>query len=104
MLILIIINRAMKKHVEGFPRPLMDLSSSCFAEMMNSAFGESLDPPFNPYANSLNFLLASYLLPYTTLTSYEGLNPHLESPVARRVKSLRINISSSIPPSLHSIS
>ncbi|XXG70268.1 hypothetical protein AAC387_Pa06g3065 [Persea americana] len=77
--------RALKEHVEGFPRPLMDLSPSCFSKLMDKAFGHSLSPSFNPYANSINFLLASYLLPYVALTGYEGLNPHLHSPVSRRL-------------------
>ncbi|RWR88117.1 Desiccation-related protein PCC13-62 [Cinnamomum micranthum f. kanehirae] len=77
--------RALKKHVEGFPRPLLDLSPSCFSNLMDKAFGHSLSPSFNPYANSINFLLASYLLPYVALTGYEGLNPHLQSPISRRL-------------------
>ncbi|RWR88110.1 desiccation-related protein PCC13-62-like protein [Cinnamomum micranthum f. kanehirae] len=77
--------RALKKHVEGFPRPLMDLSPSCFSNLMDKAFGHSLSPSFNPYANSVNFLLASYLLPYVALTAYEGFNPHLHSPTSRRL-------------------
>ncbi|KAJ8627770.1 hypothetical protein MRB53_021077 [Persea americana] len=77
--------RALKKHVEGFPRPLMDLSPSCFSNLMDKAFGHSLQPSFNPYANSVNFLLASYFLPYIALTGYEGLNPHLQSSNSRRL-------------------
>ncbi|KAM6565732.1 hypothetical protein CsatA_024860 [Cannabis sativa] len=54
--------RAIQNTVKGFPRPLLNLSSSSFAQVMDSAFGRKLRPPFDPYANSINFLLASYLL------------------------------------------
>ncbi|GFZ21760.1 hypothetical protein Acr_29g0009220 [Actinidia rufa] len=57
-----------------------------FGEVMNSAFGRPLKPPFNPYANELNFLLASYVVPYVGLTGYVGANPKLQSPTARRDK------------------
>ncbi|KAK1370701.1 hypothetical protein POM88_036793 [Heracleum sosnowskyi] len=40
--------RALKSTVGGFPRPLLDLSESNFAKIMNSAIGYKLDPPFNP--------------------------------------------------------
>ncbi|RWR73169.1 desiccation-related protein PCC13-62 [Cinnamomum micranthum f. kanehirae] len=63
----------------------MDLSPSYFAELMDRAFGQSLNPPFNPYANNINFLLVAYVLPYTALTSYEGLKSHLQSPISRRL-------------------
>ncbi|XP_022155238.1 desiccation-related protein PCC13-62 [Momordica charantia] len=72
--------RAIKATVKGFPRPLMDLSSKSFAKVMDLAFGRPLDPPFDPYANTLNYLLASYLIPYVGLTGYVGANPNLESP------------------------
>ncbi|KAE8637111.1 hypothetical protein CSA_004588 [Cucumis sativus] len=53
--------RAIKTTVKGFPRPLLDLSSASFAKVMDKAFGRQLKPHFDPYANGLNFLLASYL-------------------------------------------
>ncbi|KAJ4842936.1 hypothetical protein Tsubulata_042333 [Turnera subulata] len=60
--------RAIKKTVKGFPRPLLDLSPQTFATIMEKAVGRPLFPPFNPYVNSLNFLLASYVIPYVGLT------------------------------------
>lgn len=77
--------RAIKATVKGFPRPLMDLSSESFAKVMDLAFGRPLDPPFDPYANTLNYLLASYLIPYVGLTGYVGANPNLESPRPKKV-------------------
>ncbi|KAL2921081.1 Desiccation-related protein PCC13-62, partial [Bienertia sinuspersici] len=75
--------RAIKKSVKGFPRPLLNLSSSQFAQVMNSAFERPLFPPFNPYLNSVNFLLASYLIPYVGLTGYVGAAPKLTSSDAK---------------------
>ncbi|XP_073225584.1 ferritin-like catalase Nec2 [Cicer arietinum] len=69
--------RAIKSAVKGFPRPLLDLSKSSFAKVMDSAFGRPLVPPFDPYANDINFLLASYVIPYVGLTGYVGANPLL---------------------------
>ncbi|KAF7806789.1 desiccation-related protein PCC13-62-like [Senna tora] len=62
--------RAIKNRVKGFPRPLLNLSKEAFAEVMDSAFGKPLNPPFDPYANSINYLLASYVIPYVGLTGY----------------------------------
>ena len=78
-------HRAIQSVVEGFPRPLLDISSSSFAKVMNSALGRSLDPPFDPYSSSLNFLLASYLVPYVGLTGYVGANPKLQGATSRKV-------------------
>ncbi|KAE8647149.1 hypothetical protein Csa_021760 [Cucumis sativus] len=77
--------RAIKTTVKGFPRPLLDLSSASFAKVMDKAFGRQLKPHFDPYANGLNFLLASYLVPYVGLTGYVGANPRLESAVAKKL-------------------
>eukprot|EP01018_Ginkgo_biloba_P040497 Gb_15806 [translate_table: standard] len=51
--------RAIKETVPGFSRPLLDLSAKSFANVFNAAFDGSLKPPFDPYANSLNCLIAS---------------------------------------------
>ncbi|OAY70176.1 Desiccation-related protein PCC13-62 [Ananas comosus] len=77
--------RAIKKRVKGFPRPLLDLSATNFAKTVNNALNRELNPPFDPYANGLNFLLASYLIPYVGLTGYVGANPKLKSARAKRL-------------------
>ncbi|KAK1385563.1 Desiccation-related protein PCC13-62 [Heracleum sosnowskyi] len=77
--------RAIKNTVRGFPRPLLNLTAESFAKVMNSAFGRPLFPPFNPYANEINYLLASYVIPYVGLTGYVGANAKLQSPRARRL-------------------
>ncbi|KAG2305148.1 hypothetical protein Bca4012_064216 [Brassica carinata] len=77
--------RAIKKTVKGFARPLLDLSIKSFAKVMDDAFGRKLVPPFNPYANSYNYLIASYLVPYVGLTGYVGANPKLQCPASRKL-------------------
>ncbi|KMT16313.1 hypothetical protein BVRB_3g054610 [Beta vulgaris subsp. vulgaris] len=75
--------RAIKQTVKGFPRPSLNLSSSVFADVMNSAFERPLYPPFDPYISPLNYLLASYLIPYVGLTGYVGANAKLTSSDAK---------------------
>ncbi|XP_022760931.1 desiccation-related protein PCC13-62-like [Durio zibethinus] len=77
--------KAIKKTVKGFPRPQLDLSASSFAKVIDHAFGKPLVPPFDPYANSINYLIASYLIPYVGLTGYVGANPKLQGAVSKRL-------------------
>ncbi|KAF7806791.1 desiccation-related protein PCC13-62-like [Senna tora] len=77
--------RAIKNRVKGFPRPLLNLSKEAFAEVMDSAFGKPLNPPFDPYANTINYLLASYVIPYVGLTGYVGANPKLQHPTSKQL-------------------
>lgn len=77
--------RAIKNTVRGFSRPLLNLTSAAFGDVMDSAFGRPLIPRFDPYANSVNYLLASYVVPYVGLTGYVGANPKLDSPTAKRL-------------------
>ncbi|XP_031253018.1 desiccation-related protein PCC13-62 [Pistacia vera] len=77
--------RAIKNTVKGFPRPLLDLSPKSFAKVINKAFGKDLNPPFDPYQNSINYLIASYVIPYVGLTGYVGANPKLQGAVSKRL-------------------
>ncbi|KAL5714313.1 hypothetical protein ACHQM5_016294 [Ranunculus cassubicifolius] len=77
--------KAIKNAVPGFPRPLLDLSAGSFAKVMDEAMGHTLIPPFNPYASGLNFLLASYLIPYVGLTGYVGASPKLVNYHSKRL-------------------
>lgn len=77
--------RAIKKSVHGFPRPQLNLTAANFGSIMNAALNTTLKPPFNPYANSLNYLLASFVIPYVGLTGYVGTIPHLQSATAKRL-------------------
>ncbi|OVA04303.1 hypothetical protein BVC80_1395g9 [Macleaya cordata] len=77
--------RAIKSTVGGFPRPLLDLSAGNFAKVIDNAFGYHLDPPFDPYANSINYMLSSYVIPYVGLTGYVGTNPFLIGYITKRL-------------------
>lgn len=71
--------------VGGFPRPELDISSQNFATLFDKAVGFKLDPPFDPYANSLNYLLAAYAIPYIGLVGYVGTIPNLKYNTSRAV-------------------
>ncbi|KAI4297049.1 hypothetical protein L6164_036958 [Bauhinia variegata] len=71
--------RAIINTVGGFPRPLLNISREVFAELVDKAFGQPLIPPFDPYANTINYLLASYVIPYIGLTGYVGASPNLQN-------------------------
>lgn len=77
--------KAIKNAVPGFPRPCLDLRAAQFGNVMNKAIGRALMPPFNPYANSINYLIASYLIPYVGLTGYVGANSKLQDPASKRL-------------------
>ncbi|XP_061357021.1 ferritin-like catalase Nec2 [Gastrolobium bilobum] len=77
--------RAIKNTVKGFPRPLLDISKESFARVMDNAFGQPLHPPFDPYANSINYLLASYVIPYVGLTGYVGTIPNLQGTTYKKL-------------------
>ncbi|XP_019186242.1 PREDICTED: desiccation-related protein PCC13-62-like [Ipomoea nil] len=77
--------RAIKETVPGFPRPLLNLSAETFATVINDAFGKPLEPTFDPYANDINYVIASYVIPYVGLTGYVGANPKLVSYIAKRL-------------------
>ncbi|KAF6142648.1 hypothetical protein GIB67_015134 [Kingdonia uniflora] len=77
--------KAIIETLGGFPRPLLDLSSQNFAEVMDDAFGYKLYPPFDPYLNSINYMLASYVIPYMGLVGYVGTNPYLKGYKSKRL-------------------
>ncbi|GER37009.1 desiccation-related protein PCC13-62 [Striga asiatica] len=77
--------RAIQSTVPGFPRPLLNLSKEVFATIMNDAFGKPLVPPFDPYADDIKYLIATYVIPYVGLTGYVGANPKLQSPVSKKL-------------------
>lgn len=52
---------------------------------MDEAFGYHLDPPFDPYIHSLNFLLASYVIPYLGINGYTGTNPIIDGYARKKV-------------------
>ncbi|KAK9673122.1 hypothetical protein RND81_12G147700 [Saponaria officinalis] len=77
--------RVLKSTVGGIPRPLMDLSPNQFARVMNEALECALEPPFDPYRDSLSYMLASYLFPYVGLNGYVGANQLLRGYRSKRL-------------------
>ncbi|CAF2113633.1 unnamed protein product [Brassica oleracea] len=69
--------RAIADMTGGIPRPLLNLTRENFAMFMDRAVGRRSNPRFDPYTNSLNYLLASYYIPYVGLTGYVGAIPYL---------------------------
>jgi hypothetical protein len=73
----------------AFPRTLLNLTKANWATAMDDAFlawnGKTLSPPFDPYENSLNYLISTYFIPYVGLTGYVGANPLLEGYNAKRL-------------------
>lgn len=55
----------------------------------HEALGQVLEPPFDPYKNNLNLMLASYVLPYNGLVGYVGINPKL---MGMHTKKVMLNI------------
>ncbi|KAJ7568507.1 hypothetical protein O6H91_01G035100 [Diphasiastrum complanatum] len=78
--------RAIRETLKEYaiPRPQLDVSDKVWATAFDNAFGKKLNPPFNPYNNSLNYLIAIYAIPYVGLTGYVGANAHLSSAYASR--------------------
>ncbi|KAL5561495.1 hypothetical protein UlMin_031242 [Ulmus minor] len=78
--------RAIISAVGGFPRPLLDLSTKNFAKLFDKAAGFPLKPPFDPYADTIKYLLAAYAIPYVGLNGYVGTIPYLTSNTIKSVR------------------
>ncbi|KAE8662624.1 Desiccation-related protein PCC13-62 [Hibiscus syriacus] len=70
--------RAILKTVGGIQRPQIDIRSENIAKIFDEAMGCCLDPPFDPYEDSIKYLLASYVIPYVGLNGYVGMIPCLQ--------------------------
>ncbi|KAG6647837.1 hypothetical protein I3843_07G103700 [Carya illinoinensis] len=69
--------RAIITRIGGIPRPQLDLGVQNFAKVFDDAVGFKLIPPFDPYADTNRYLLASYVIPYVGLVGYVGTIPNL---------------------------
>ncbi|XP_059310737.1 ferritin-like catalase Nec2 [Lycium ferocissimum] len=78
--------RALNSTVGVFPRPLLDLSAKNFEKLFDEAFGHKLIPPFDPYRDSLSYMLSCYVIPYVGLVGYVGTNPNINGYETKRVK------------------
>nr|AFD10411.1 desiccation-related protein [Mucuna sempervirens] len=86
--------RAIKREIKGFPRPLLNISKELFADVMDQAFGQRLDPPFNPYANTINFLLASYVISDVAPPVYLGFIQELQNATFMRLVGRLVGVES----------
>ncbi|XP_074561821.1 ferritin-like catalase Nec2 [Curcuma longa] len=77
--------RVIESTVGGIPRPLLNLSAEVFADIMNDAFGYNLNPPFDPYNDTLKYLIASYVIPYIGVVAYAGANPSIRGYESKRL-------------------
>ncbi|KAE8772264.1 desiccation-related protein PCC13-62-like [Hordeum vulgare] len=77
--------RAITQANGGFPRPPIDLSADRFAAVMDDAMGARLDPPFDAYNGTVNFLLASYIFPHVTAAGAVGISPNLMGYASKRL-------------------
>jgi len=84
--------RAIRQAVGGFPRPAIDLAADRFAMVMDDAMGARLDPPFDPYNSTVNFLLASYVFPHITAAATMGISSSLMGFVSKRVSQCNANL------------
>ncbi|TYH43482.1 hypothetical protein ES332_D11G131200v1 [Gossypium tomentosum] len=85
---------AITESVGGVPRPRLNISAEAFAAFFNRAMNTTLSPPFNPYANSLNYLLASYVIPYVGLVGYVGTIPNLVGRTNRELAASLLGVES----------
>lgn len=92
VLILCYLGRAIVRRTGGIPRPLINISSENFAKLFDKAVGYKLDPPFDPYEDTIKYLLAVYVIPYVGLTGYVGTNPCL-----KKFPSKQVNKTPSLP-------
>uniref|UniRef100_A0ACD5ZI43 Uncharacterized protein n=1 Tax=Avena sativa TaxID=4498 RepID=A0ACD5ZI43_AVESA len=77
--------RAIRNSMGRFPRPAIDLSADRFAAIMDDAMGTRLDPPFDAYNSTVNFLLASYILPHVTAAATAGIAPSIMGYASKRL-------------------
>ncbi|XP_060219201.1 ferritin-like catalase Nec2 [Lycium barbarum] len=77
--------RALNSTVGVFPRPLLDLSAKNFGKIFDEAFGYKLIPPFDPYRDSLSYMLSCYVIPYVGLVGYVGTNPNINGYETKRL-------------------
>ncbi|XP_048441826.1 desiccation-related protein PCC13-62-like [Pyrus x bretschneideri] len=77
--------RAITQATGGFPRPLINLSRALFSLVVDLALGYPLLPRFDPYANTVNYLIAAQALNYDGLVGYVYINANLNADAANRL-------------------
>ncbi|CAN4115920.1 unnamed protein product [Withania somnifera] len=70
--------RAIDSLMGSIPRPLLNLTPENIGKIFDAAFEYKLEPPFDPYRDSLSYMLSCYIIPYVGMTGYVGINPNLK--------------------------
>lgn len=65
-------------------RPLIDIGSS-WPALFRAAYDNRTPINFDPYQDNLSWLLASYFLPYLSVTALVGANEHLTNVTSKRL-------------------
>lgn len=86
---------------KAISRPQIDISRHNWGGVFNEAFGTKLRPSFNPYSSGNAFLLAAYMLPYVSYTTYVGINEHVEGVRARSVRVYSYPLCQEASPCIH---
>ncbi|KAG6542857.1 hypothetical protein Mapa_015761 [Marchantia paleacea] len=76
------------------PRPQLDISRSVWARFLAQALEQELNPPFNPYNDTLSFLLAAHVLPYAALSAYFDQSSHIVGQEAKKLLGGLLSITS----------
>ncbi|XP_049375279.1 desiccation-related protein PCC13-62-like [Solanum verrucosum] len=77
--------RAIDSIMGSITRPLLNLTSENFEKIFDEAFGYKLEPPFDPYRDSLHYMLSCYIIPYVGMNGYVGMNPNLKGYASKRL-------------------
>ncbi|MCD7452150.1 hypothetical protein HAX54_015262 [Datura stramonium] len=77
--------RAIDSIMGGIPRPLLNLSRENIGKIFDAAFEYKLEPPFDPYRDSLSYMLSCYIIPYVGMNGYVGMNPNLKGYASKRL-------------------
>ncbi|PHT38024.1 hypothetical protein CQW23_21597 [Capsicum baccatum] len=56
--------RAIDTVMGSIPRPLLNRTSENIGKIFDAAFGHKLEPPFDPYKDSLSYIPSCYIIPY----------------------------------------
>ncbi|CAJ1940788.1 unnamed protein product [Sphenostylis stenocarpa] len=91
--------RAIKRAVKGYPRPLLNISKDLFAETLDHFFGQPLHPPFDPYANSMNYRIACYIVTLVAPSAYAGIIPKLQNTTSKELVAGLLGVASGIETS-----
>lgn len=82
-----LIDRLIRSKLKGkaVPRPQLDISRSVWARFLAQALEQELIPPFNPYNDTISFLVAAQVLPYAALSAYFDQSSHIVGQEAQKV-------------------